>query len=173
MKIILLIFQILCFSQIVFGQEDNVIFKLYERNCQTNDTTEFCSIVGDSKGYKFVFPAKEMISYRLKDSLNKAYDTIKESFSSLYGPFVFVKRKGKIMFKDLSKSRKLFDLYNINYRQFLAPELFSSSTDSYNIFTNLLNSSSATPFNTLYLLVGKCLFIHSFINLLSGRLLPS
>ena len=45
------------------------------------------------------------------------------------------------MFKDLSKSQKLFDLYNVNYEKFLAPDLFSTSTDSYNIATTLLDSN--------------------------------
>ncbi|HEY6437843.1 MAG TPA: hypothetical protein VIY47_14730, partial [Ignavibacteriaceae bacterium] len=105
----------------------------------TDDTTLFCTIMGNSKGYTFVLPEKITEWYWLTDSLNNKIDTIKEKFAISYGPYIFAKKGRHIMFKDLNRSNKFSRLYNLDYKEFLAPSLFSTSTDSYSEVTSLLD----------------------------------
>ena len=142
MKIYLIAISLFYLPHSIVAQNSEGSFRLLSRIILGNDTTEFCRINKDLKGYTFVFPSKFDTSFRLNDSVNHLYDTIIETFSSSYGPYVFAKKNGRIMFKDLKRSKKFNDLYLLNFEEFLAPELFSTPPDSYNLLTTRINGNS-------------------------------
>ena len=141
MKIYLIAISLFYLPHSIVAQNSKGSLRLLSRIVLGNDTTEFCRINKDLKGYTFVFPSKFDTSFILNDSVNHHYDTIIETFSSSYGPYVFAKKNGRIMFKDSKRSRKFHDLYLLNFEDFLAPELFSTPPDSYNLLTTRINEN--------------------------------
>ena len=151
------------FPQLAIAQSGNKFLTLYQRNVQANDTTEFCIIVSDSQSHTFFFPERIDVTYQLKDSINMVYDTIRERFVFSHGPYEFVKKDDKIMFKDLRRSKKLSELYDLNSEEFLAPNLFSTSTDSYDIPTTLVDRESVITVGRNSV---KC---YKFLQVMEGR----
>lgn len=137
-SVIILLFKLSSLS----AQKGDELFKFYSKDFVKNDTTYCFSILKHNRVYKFVFPETVSSYFILKDSFNMIFDTVSERRRSVFGPYIFFRRKNRIQFKDLSRSRKPADLYLIKYNEeFLAPDLFSTSTDSYNISTQLIDSS--------------------------------
>jgi len=124
------------------GQAGEEILRYYSMRVDKADTSYYCSVTKNNKGFSFVFP--EIISkyYQLKDSAKMIFDTIIQKRTSVFGPYVFLKKRNKILFKDLNRSKRYQNLYSIGDNEFLAPDLFSSSTNSYSILTKLLDSNT-------------------------------
>lgn len=136
--VIILLFKLSSLS----AQKGKELFKFYSKDFGKNDTTYCFSIYKNSGAYKFIFPETVSSYFILKDSVSMIYDTVSERRRSVFGPYIFFRKRNRIQFKDLSRSRKPADLYLIAYNEeFLAPDLFSSSTDSYNIMTQLIDSN--------------------------------
>jgi hypothetical protein len=141
MKLFLIIITALIFNT-AFGQIDKEVLRYYEKVMNKADTSYYYSAIQNDKGYRFVFPELTSRYYKLKDSVKMLFDTIFVKTKSEVGPYKFLKRRNKILFKDVNRSKKFFDLYNISKDEFLAPNLLSSSTDSYEILTKLLDSNA-------------------------------
>ena len=96
MKIYLIAISLFYLPHSIVAQNSEGSFRLLSRIILGNDTTEFCRISKDLKGYTFVFPSKFDTSFILNDSVNHHYDTIIETFSSSYGPYVFAKKMAEL-----------------------------------------------------------------------------
>jgi hypothetical protein len=140
MKSLLMFFSLFTIIS-VNGQIDKEVLRYYKRDMNKIDTSYYFSVVQNDKGYRFVFPEVTSKYFKLKDTVKMIFDTIIVKTRSDHGPYKFLKKRNKILFKDVSRSNKYYDLYNISNKEFLAPDLFSL-TDSYSILTRLLDSDT-------------------------------
>src|SRR5688572_5585339 len=140
MKTMLLIFLLVSFFR-GFSQDSLNGYLLYSKLRFDYDTTLFMKIDKTKQGYLFVFPAHTINMYKI-DSAGLISDTIPLISQSIYGPYKFRKKGNRILFRDASRSKKYSVLYEISNREFSAPDLFSTATDSYNIRATLLNADT-------------------------------
>jgi hypothetical protein len=141
MKLFVILINVFIFKP-ACGQVGKEVLRYYLKQVDKADTFYYCSVTKNDKGFSFVFPEITAQYYKLKDSATMTFDTIIQKRTSVFGPYVFLKKENKILFKDLNKSKKYHDLYSIADSEFLAPDLFSSSTNSYSILTKLLDSNT-------------------------------
>jgi hypothetical protein len=116
-------------------------FHLYKIETNKADTSLFVTIVKSSMGYSFVFPRNVQYYYTLADTSGLDKHVLDTS-RTIYGPYKFVKKNSQILFQDKNISTKFRDLYSVSNQNFLAPNLFSSSTDSYSIDCRLVDSNA-------------------------------
>ena len=62
---------------------------------------------------------------------------------SIYGPYEFYKKKNRILFMNVERNKKYQLLYELNSKEFYAPNLFSSNADTYDYLTSLLDSNAS------------------------------
>jgi len=137
MKVIMLFLTLVPFWSTAQSSKDISLYSVKEGKI---DTTLFCWISADKHGYYFHFPDVISTQFVAKDFEKELVDTLIETRKIKFGPYLFKKQKNKIVFKDTLRNA-YFDLYNIFGEEFTAPDLFSSSLDSYNIPTRLINEN--------------------------------
>lgn len=105
------------------------------------DTALYLTVRQSPKGFLFEFPAVETQPLYIlkKDSTFEKIQS--EAYQSVFGPYKFKWEKDKILFLDRKIGKKYRDLYELSNKEHLAPNLFSSNTDTYNIPTQLLDST--------------------------------
>lgn len=131
---------ILLFNSISLNAQRSGIRELNLYEVKNKDTIHFSTIKKGSKGYMFFMAEKSNFYFKLKDSIKKSYDTVKEVTSISYGPYAFLKKGKKLVFREVNKGRKFRELYELSEKPAYAPELFSSSPDSYSLLTYLIGS---------------------------------
>ncbi len=147
MKVFYVIGAILFLSNFSTSQENREAFKLYKIDHIRRDTTLFCTVIENLKSYSFVLPQRELVWYEVTDSLRHKYDTIREKNPIIsYGPYQFANRGQRIVFKDRSLSNKFRVLYYFDNKEYLAPDLFSTSTDSYSEITSFVDANGKVFF---------------------------
>jgi len=157
MKKMFFIFPLLSFLK-GSSQDSLNEYLLYSKLRFDYDTTHFMRIEKKKQGYLFVFPADTVYMYKI-DSAGLRSDTIPLISQSIYGPYKFRKKGNRILFRDASRSKKYNDLYELSNREFSAPDLFSTATDSYNIRATLLNP------DTLLIVGNKKFFCFKYLQI--------
>lgn len=136
-----------------------VLFKTSSKS----DTSLYLTIKKGLEGIIFVFPFQEGQQYY---TLKGDSTLEKHRFSDhqpIYGPYKFKSSKGKILFQDKNISHEYRDLYEISTKEHFSPDLYSSSTDSYNILNELVDP------NALLLIGGTKVLCFKFFQTLSGH----
>jgi len=105
-------------------------WEFYKREAPKNDTVPAFIIVEDTKGYVFQFTNAGM-DYDLTDTLKYILEVKRHDIS--YGPYKFMRRGKKVLFKDVNNDKKFKDFYLLQSDEFLSPEIFSTPAESYNI----------------------------------------
>lgn len=111
-------------------------YRVEQRN---SDTVAHGGIVNKQGKYIFYFPETVFTRYIIRDTNTLALDTIIERHKREYGPFIFKKRRNKIVFKP-DGARHFSDLYNIDSKDFLTTD-FLSGSNSYSIPAKLLDAN--------------------------------
>jgi hypothetical protein len=140
----------------------NAVLHLYETAASKNDTSLYVTIQKANKGISFVFPVVEGDNYyTLKDSVFEKHSF--PSHQTIFGPYSFKRTKDGILFQDKNTGNRYRGLYNFSEVEHLAPDLFSSATDSYNITTALLDSNATVPIEE------RSVSCYKFLQIITGH----
>ena len=133
---------ILLFSFSLFGLCQTKSLTLYQNDSNKTDTSLYLTIQKNNKDISFVFPAGEPHPYYTLRSDSTWEEHPIPPDTPVFGPYKFKKAAEKILFQDKNVSSKYRDLYELSDKEYLSPDLFSSSTDSYTILTRLLDADA-------------------------------
>ena len=127
------------------------------------DTSLYLTIQKDQMGVSFVFPLEQGEPYYISKNDSTLEKHHFPNTQSRYGPYKFKKIKGRILFQDKNINVQFRDLYEISTKEHFSPNLYSSSTDSYDILNMLLDS------NCLLTIGSKKVPCFKFFQILSGH----
>lgn len=125
--------------------------ELYWVKSSDNDTTLFVTIQKNSDGISFVFPYVEGVEYYIYENDSTKTTHRLPGHQSIYGPYKFKLTRKKILFQDKNIRRKFRDLYLLTDSIHSSPDLFSTSTDSYNRHSRLLDLNAVIQIDTIRL----------------------
>jgi len=115
---------------------------MYSYNPAKKDTTHYFDIMKGKHGYTLLFHKDTTVYYKLVDTVNMKFDTVRMITQSSYGPYEYKKQGDRILFKEYRRDTAFRDLYLLTTEEYLAPNLFSSSSDSYTHTTKLLDQNA-------------------------------
>ena len=159
----LLFTTIFFFGLTLSGLGQTQTLALYKTSPYPSDTSFYLTIQKDHTGISFVFPVQEGDTYYTYKKDSTLEEDHFRSTQAIYGPYKFKKVKGKILFQDKNISPDYRDLYELTTKEHFSPDLFSSSTDSYNISNVLLDSNALLPIGNITIPCFK------FFQILSGH----